>query len=281
MQLVIVTGMSGAGKSVALKTLEDQGFEATDNIPLLLLPLLLGLGRDDERKLALGVDVRAKDFSAERFHDTLEALKAEPDIDTTLLFLDCDDETLRRRFTETRRRHPLALDRTVTDGIKLERQLLQPAMEAADLVLDTTDTGVSELRQRLVQQFSSGAPQLTLSVMSFSYRRGVPREADLLFDVRFLRNPFYEVTLKSGTGQDAAVQAYIAEDEAFEGFYQSLTGLITPLLPRYLQEGKSYLTVGIGCTGGRHRSVFVAEKLAGFFAGLGYKVSVRHRDLGA
>jgi len=278
MKLVLVTGMSGAGKSLALKTLEDSGFEAIDNIPLAFLPALVASGAH-EGHLVVGCDIRGRDFSSEHFIQTISSLRADVDLDFTLLFLDCDDEVLRRRYTETRRRHPLAQDRPVVDGIGHERQLLAPLREIADMVMDTSDYEAAGLRKIITTHFAQAERTLSLVISSFSFKHGLPRDADMVFDVRFLKNPHYDPQLQPLTGLDPRVGAYIESDEGFDGFYARLTGLLVPLLPRYLDEGKSYLTIGIGCTGGRHRSVHVAQKLSRFLEGSGYNVTLRHRDI--
>jgi RNase adapter protein RapZ len=277
MKLILVTGMSGAGKGVALKALEDAGFEAIDNIPLALLPTVATSAGVNH--LAVGVDVRSRDFSAEYFTQAVEPLKTNPDIDFKMLFLDCDDEVLRRRFTETRRRHPLALDRAVLDGIRHERELISGLRDMANMVIDTSDTQAAELRRIVTSDFADIERSLSIVLTSFSFKRGVPREADMVFDIRFLKNPHYDPELKPLTGLDAKVGEHIESDRDFTDFYARLTALIAPLLPRYLEEGKHYLTIAIGCTGGRHRSVYLVQKLGGFLEGLGYNVTVRHRDL--
>ncbi|HEY4124810.1 MAG TPA: RNase adapter RapZ, partial [Rhizomicrobium sp.] len=203
-----------------------------------------------------------------------------PGLDSKLVFLECTDEALERRFTETRRRHPLALDRPVSDGIKREREMLWKLRDAADHVIDTSLLSLHDLRRQIAGHFRiDNAHGLTLFVTSFSYRHGVPREADLVFDVRFLVNPHWEPKLRPLTGRDAAIAEYIHRDASYKSFMDHLTQLLTPLLPRYREEGKSYLTIAIGCTGGRHRSVLVTEDLATILAAHGYVVGIGHRDL--
>jgi UPF0042 nucleotide-binding protein len=279
--LVLVTGMSGAGRSSALAALEDAGYEAIDNLPL---SLLAGVARAEGVRrpgLALDVDIRTRDFSLARFGETVDALFALPEVEGRLLFIDCDDEVLRRRHTETRRRHPLAKDRPVIDGIKLERRLIEGLRARADVVIDTTALTLADLRRLVLGHFAlEGRGGLGLFVTSFAYREGLPREADLVFDARFLANPHYEEALRPKTGLDAEVAAFVAADPAFAPFMAGLEGLLGPLLPRFEREGKSYLTIAVGCTGGRHRSVLVAERLGAFVRGLGYTVEVAHRDLG-
>jgi UPF0042 nucleotide-binding protein len=279
-RVVIITGMSGAGKSSALRALEDLGYEAVDNLPLSLLHTVVGQGRDRRRPLALGVDIRTRDFGVEPFIEELDELIADPRIDLRLIFLDCDNEALQRRFTATRRRHPLASDRPLMDGIRHERDVLARLRDRANLVIDTTDKRLGELRAILEEQYGlEHHPGLAVFITSFSYGRGLPREADLVFDVRFLHNPYYDLVLRPLTGRDGAVGEYIEADPGFARFFDDLTGLIEPLLPRYETEGKSYLTIAIGCTGGRHRSVYVAERLAAWLNDRGERVKLRHRDV--
>jgi UPF0042 nucleotide-binding protein len=207
-------------------------------------------------------------------------LRQQPELDVRLLFLDCDDEVLFRRYTETRRRHPLTADRPVADSVRHERQLVVPLRVRADLVVDTTMLSASDLR-RLLQGHFALARQggMSVFVVSFAYRHGIPRESDLVFDVRFLDNPFYDPKLRPLTGRDEPVADHVRRDPAFNPFLDGLTGVLKPLLPRYVHEGKSYLTIAVGCTGGRHRSVFVAERLAEWLNELGYPVTLNHRDL--
>ena len=279
-RLVLVTGMSGAGMSVALKALEDLGYEAVDNLRLSLVPALLEQADPRKRPLALVIDSRTRDFSAHAVLEQVESLKAHDDLDVRLVFLDCGDEVLQRRFTETRRRHPLATDRPVPDGIQRERALLFPLKQEADVTIDTTQLSIHDLRRLLAGNFQIDAQAaLQVFVTSFSFRLGLPREADLVFDVRFLTNPHYDPDLRPLTGLDPQVAARVEGDPDFDAFFRHLTGLLQPLLPRYNQEGKSYLTIAVGCTGGRHRSVFVAERLAAWLTGLGLKVGLSHREL--
>lgn len=279
--IIVLTGLSGAGKSHALKCLEDMGYEAIDNIPLNMLGLVARQvrGRDVPQHIALGVDVRSRDFSPENLLSALKNWRLSKANKVNLVFLDCEDEALQRRFTETRRKHPLALDRPIEDGIALERELLAPVKAAADEVINTTRFSVHDLKRYVRDHFSSEAGELLLFVTSFSFREGLPRDADMVIDVRFLTNPHWNEALRPMTGKDEAVQKHIEQDADFAPFFDRLCQLLVPMLPRYREEGKSYFTVAVGCTGGKHRSVFVAEKLAGFLSGLGYKLGVRHRDL--
>ncbi|MBI4185108.1 MAG: RNase adapter RapZ [Proteobacteria bacterium] len=275
-RVVVVTGLSGAGKTSALKGLEDLGYEAVDNAPMSLLAQIVHRGGAS----AVGIDIRTRDFDAERLLAKLRTLARRRGLAVRLLFLDCDDEVLLRRYTESRRRHPMAPDATVSEGIRDERKLLAGLRERADLVLDSSALSLAELRRALRGWFDLGKSGLAISVVSFSYAKGLPREADLVFDVRFLRNPHYVGALRPLTGRDPAVGAYIADDPGFAEFFDGLTRLLKPLLPRYLAEGKSYLTIALGCTGGRHRSVYLAERLAAWLAGEGGKVELFHRDAG-
>lgn len=280
-RVIIVTGLSGAGKSTALKAFEDMGYEAVDNLPLGLMERLVDDPRPGTRKpLAVGIDIRTRDFDVSRLLSVIDALRTHPDLDVDLLFLDADDHILARRFTETRRRHPIGGDLPLSDGILLERQMLAMLRDRADAVIDTSRLPVADFRTLVEKQFGTDAnPGMSVVVMSFGFRNGLPREADLVFDVRFLRNPHYVDALRPQTGQSPDVGAYISADPALPGFLDSLKTLIAPLLPRYEDEGKSYLTIAIGCTGGKHRSVFVAEHLFDWLAAIGRRPTLRHRDM--
>jgi len=279
-RLVVLTGMSGAGKSSALGALEDLGYEAVDNLPLALLDALIAGGTLD-RPLAVVIDVRTRDFTVDRLLSTLDQLRNRPGLDVTLLFLDCDDDSLRQRFTETRRRHPLALDRPLSDGLALERSRMEPLRARADVLVDTAHWTLGELKQRLEDQLGLGHPSegTLIAVVSFGFRYGLPREADLVFDVRFLRNPHYVPDLRPRTGRDPTVAAHVESDPDFDRFWLTLTDLLKVVLARQGGEGKSYLTLAVGCTGGRHRSVLISERLGAWLASDGHRVSVRHRDL--
>lgn len=279
-RIVILSGMSGAGLSTALKVFEDLGYEAVDNLRLTLIPALIADAEVSDRNLAVAIDTRNANFSVDDLLRVVHALGERPDIDVKLLFLDCSDDTLQQRFTETRRRHPLAVDRPVTDGIRREREMLWALKNEADHVIDTSQITIHDLRHQIGGHYRfDHALGLTLFVTSFSYRHGVPREADLVFDARFLANPHWDAALRPLTGRDGAVADYIRRDPDYAAFMEHLTGLLLPLLPRYQREGKSYLTIAIGCTGGRHRSVFVAEELVNILAAHGFIVGVGHRDL--
>ena len=278
-KVVIVTGMSGAGKTLSLKSLEDMGYEAIDNVPLSLLGLL---ARPDEvtRPLAIGIDIRTRDFGIVPMLTVMDRLMSNHRIDTRLLFINCDDDVLCRRYTETRRRHPMAVDRPLIDGIRYERDLISPLQERADLVIDTSQLPPAGLKRLIAGYFGlEERPQPIIFVTSFAYRRGVPREADLVFDTRFLANPYYTPSLRSLTGRDPQVGAYVEQDPDYAQFFAALTQLLELLLPRFAAEGKSYLTIAIGCTGGRHRSVMVAERLTEWLRSHGQRVDLRHREL--
>lgn len=279
-KVVIVTGLSGAGKTSALKVFEDMGYEAVDNLPVTLLTSLVRPGDGASRPLAVGIDIRSRDFGVDQVIVQVERLRAESGLAVRMLFLDCEDEVLRRRFTETRRRHPLAVDRPLADGIHHERTLVSPLKRCADVVFDTSNLAPGEFKRVLAGHFGLEAERaLSVFVTSFAYRNGLPREADLVFDVRFLANPHYQPDLKPLTGRDPGVAAYVTADPAFGAFFRGVTDLLSPLLPRFVAEGKSYLTIAIGCTGGRHRSVHVAERLAQWLREMGIHVELRHREL--
>ena len=276
---VVVTGMAGAGRSTCLKALEDRGFEAVDNLPLDLLGRLLRAAGPLSRDLAIGIDSRTRDFAPRALSALLREV-AEAGTAATLLYLECDDEILQRRFTETRRRHPMAVDRPVGDGIARERSLLAPLKAEADVVIDTSLLSVSDFRRLVAERFTA-APGvgLAITLVSFAYRQGLPREADMVVDARFLNNPHYVDDLRPLTGLDAGVQAHVRADPDFAGFLDGLEAMLLPLLPRYHAEGKSYFTIGVGCTGGRHRSVFVAEELAVRLDRAGWPARPLHREL--
>ncbi|MPY73253.1 MAG: RNase adapter RapZ [Alphaproteobacteria bacterium] len=289
--------MSGAGRTTALKSLEDIGYEAVDNLPLSLLASFAGPAQGPApgpaqepahggaaavaaRPLAIGVDIRTRDFGVDPVLDELDRLAREAGYNVCTVFLDCDDDVLLRRYAETRRRHPLDSSKAVPDMIQLERRLLARLRARADVVIDTTGKSPWELKETLSAYF---APEesygLSLFVTSFAFREGVPRESDLVFDVRFLKNPHYDPQLRPLTGEDEAVQKAIEGDGDFQAFFDSLTGMLEILLPRYAQEGKSYLTIAVGCTGGRHRSVYVARKLNDWLLARDWRVRLHHRDI--
>ena len=283
-RILLVTGLSGAGKSTALRTLEDIGWEVVDNLPLSLLEDLLStpLGKGSARRrrpLAIGIDSRTRDFDARRVVGQIKALASDHEFPVETLFFDCAGAELLRRYSETRRRHPLAPDRPATDGIAAERDLMEPLRRWADHVIDTTDTAPNALQQQIRQRFGTGEEAPTLTIMSFGFSRGLPRNADTVFDMRFLRNPYWIDSLRDLTGLDAQVSAYVAGDEGYAEAVGRIEDLILTLLPRYSEEGKSYVTIAFGCTGGRHRSVHVAERVATRLREAGFSPTVEHRDL--
>lgn len=283
-RILLVTGLSGAGKSTVLRTLEDIGWEVVDNLPLSLLdhllstPLATGAKRR-RRPLAIGIDSRTRDFDAGQIVEQIKELAGEDRFPVETLYLDCAGNELIRRYSETRRRHPLAPDRPAIDGIAAERALMEPLRRWADLIVDTTDTDANALQQQIRHRFATeeGAP--TITVTSFGFARGVPRNADTVFDMRFLKNPHWVDELRPLTGLDRAVGDYVASDQSYADALAKIEDLLLTLLPRYRAEGKSYVTVAFGCTGGRHRSVHVAERVAATLRGAGFSPTVEHRDL--
>jgi UPF0042 nucleotide-binding protein len=279
-RIVIVTGMAGAGRTTALKVLEDLGLEAVDNLPIGLLRKLVQAVDPLETDLAIGVDPHSRTFDVDALVARLERLRASGVAEVRLLFMDCDDEVLRRRYSETRRRHPLAVDRPLEDVIANERQILAQVRELADHIIDTSALTPADLKRVIAGHFDAAEGQrLAIHVTSFSFRNGLPREADLVFDVRFLRNPHYVDELRPRTGLDAAVQEHVRGDPDFASFVAHLQALVLPLLSRYQTEGKSYLTIAFGCTGGKHRSVFLAELMGDWLRRGGWDATTIHREL--
>jgi RNase adapter protein RapZ len=278
-RVLLVTGMSGAGRSTALKTLEDLGYETFDNLPASLVPALVESTATDGPAIAVGADTRTRGFAAETMFETLAEVIGRTGRELEVLFIDCDDERLERRYTETRRPHPLAGDHSIMDGIRRERQVVSGLRDRADLVIDTSALTAADLKRVLTGHFALDAHGMRIFVTSFAYRIGIPRDADLIFDVRFLDNPYYVDKLRTLTGHDPAVAAHIQRDVDFAPFFDRLWRLLRPLLPRYEIRGKTYLTIAIGCTGGRHRSVYVAERLASRLREAGWRVEIAHRDL--
>ncbi|MFN3274539.1 MAG: RNase adapter RapZ [Paracoccus sp. (in: a-proteobacteria)] len=278
-RLVLVTGPSGAGRATAINVLEDLGFEAIDNLPLSLIPRLLD-GPPRPVPLALGLDVRNRDFSAANLIELIDRLTRQPEFSPEVLFLDCDADVLVRRYNETRRRHPLSPDRAPLAGVTAELDLLAPIRARADVLVDTSELSPHDLRDELTRWFDSRATtRLSVSLHSFSYKRGVPRGLDLMFDCRFLSNPHWQAGLRSMTGLDPAVQNHVTADPRFAEFFAKTRDLVEFLLPAHMDEGKSHLSVGFGCTGGQHRSVTLVEKMAVALADAGWPVSIRHREL--
>ncbi len=287
-RLLIVSGLSGAGKSSAMKALEDLGYDAVDNLPLGLAWQLAGDWAAAQRPLsqepqglAIGVDSRTREFTPERLNEFLNWLRARGDMAVELLFLDCDDELLFRRFTETRRRHPMApAGQRLRDAVAAERAAMASLRDRAEQLIDTTALSTHDLRALITNYYALSASGLAISVISFSYRRGVPRESDLVFDVRFLKNPHYVAELRPHSGQNKEVGAFINGDALFAPALESYGRLVHTLMQGYTREGKSYLTIAVGCTGGRHRSVFFAESLGEYLRNCGHDAEVRHRDIG-
>ena len=281
-RFVILTGLSGSGKSHAIRALEDLGYFCVDNLPTLLIPTMAELaGRSDARldKVAIVVDVREGGFLKEfpRVFRKLQAAGVEP----RLIFLEASHSALVRRFSETRRPHPLAPDRSVAEGIAEERQKMNAIRSMADLILDTSNLTVHELRDifRRMSRDDGGTAEMVVNLVSFGYKHGVPVDADLVFDVRCLANPHFVDRLRPLTGRDRPVIAYMRRHPATKDFIDRLTSFLQFALPHYVQEGKSYLTVAIGCTGGRHRSVMIAEALKRSLGGVqGVRLRVKHRD---
>ena len=278
-RLILVTGPSGAGRSTAIHALEDLGFEVIDNLPLSLIPHLID-GPSLGQPIALGIDVRNREFSAAAMIEMIDTLTRDPRVGLELLYLDCAPDTLINRYSQTKRRHPLASGETPTEGITREIDLLAPIRVRADHLIDTTEMSPHDLKAEIQAWFGRGeAAPMAVSVQSFSYKRGLPRGLDVVFDCRFLRNPYWDPDLRQKDGRDAHVARHVAQDPRFDEFIERVSGLLLLLLPAHLAEGKAHLSIGFGCTGGQHRSVAVAEKLGKVLADAGWPVSKRHREL--
>lgn len=279
-RVVLITGPSGAGRSTAINALEDLGYEAIDNIPLRFIPRLVEGHDTQARPLALGLDVRNRDFSADGLLELRDTLGVEAGIQVDLLYLDCAVDVLLNRYSETRRRHPLAPDETPSDGISRELALLEDVRIRADILIDSTALTVHDLRSELEGWFAATTGQgLAISVHSFSYKRGLPQGLDMAFDCRFLRNPHWEPALRSETGLDPDVAAYVQADPRHNAFHEKVLDLILLVLPGCLDEGKAHFSIGFGCTGGKHRSVALTESISAGLAREGWRVSIRHREL--
>lgn len=278
-RVVFVTGPAGSGRSTAIKALEDAGFEAIDNLPLSLVPRLLE-GPALDQPIALGIDTRTRGFSAAACIEVIDTLSSKDRFDLEVLYLDCQTDTLVRRYSETRRRHPLAPKESPQEGIKRDKDLLEPILVRADLVVNTTELTVHDLKAEIQRLFMTEKDQpLAVTVQSFSYKRGLPRGIDMVFDCRFLRNPHWEPELRPMDGRDQAVVDYVGEDARFAPFFQKVLEMSEFLLPAYSDEGKAHLSIGFGCTGGQHRSVALAESLTQALAHKGWRVSIRHREI--
>ena len=287
-RVVVVSGLSGAGKASILRALEDIGYNAIDNPPLTLLETLVARA---DQPTAIGLDTRSRGFDADLVRSAVLRLKATPCVRAELVYAWADETVLLRRYTETRRRHPMAPKGRVIDGIGAEQVSTAPLRLDADLVIDTSELPLADLRRRIEQRFRPGlaedgeVPGLAVSLLSFAFPAGLPREADMVFDARFLRNPHYDPILRPRTGQDAEVAAYVEADPDFNRFFGTVLSLLQLMIPRFVQEGKKYATIAIGCTGGRHRSVHIAERLgrelqAGRNLGIETpQVTVSHREL--
>ena len=284
MDLLVVRGLSGAGKSLAMNALEDIGFFCIDNIPASLLPKLMEFAQQSEnalQKIAVVLDIRGG-RSAQEIYDALASLK-ESNVIYKVLFLDCSSEALERRYTETRRRHPISisLDVSLSDAILREKEILQPLYEKADYKMDTTLLTAAALKDKIVSLFAEkSVDAMRLTFLSFGFKYGHPKEADMLFDVRCLPNPFYVRELKPLTGKDAEVADYVFSFNEAKELLSHVEALLQYALPLYVKEGKSQLTIAVGCTGGKHRSIAFVEKLAAFCRGLGYEPTAEHRDIG-
>jgi UPF0042 nucleotide-binding protein len=277
--LVLVTGPSGAGRTTAINVLEDLGFEVINNLPLSLLPRLLD-GPPLSHPLALGLDIRNRDFSIDALISAIDGMTNRPDIATQVLYLDASEEELVRRFSETRRRHPLVESGSLLSGISREKELLVPIRARADVLIETTGLSPHDLRAEIERLFAPDeGHMMNVTVHSFSYKRGLPRGMDIVLDCRFLRNPHWDAALRDHDGRDAAVDAYVEADPRFTQFFAQIKDMMDLLLPAYKEEGKSHLSIGFGCTGGQHRSVAVAERLAKSLAADGWQVSKRHREM--
>lgn len=280
-----MTGLSGAGKSTVLKTLEDMGWEAVDNFPIRLAGPLLDIPGGVRRTgpsipLALGFDSRTRGFKVEQLIKQIKSLQNNPDLDIHTLFLDCAGTEIERRYAETRRRHPMAPDRPAIDGIALERMMMEPLRRWAETVIDTSKLSAHELQTDIRERFSSQtSPHSTITITSFGYSRGVPHNADLVFDLRFLRNPHWDNVLRPLTGLDAEVSAYIESDAKYREAMAKIRDLLAFLLPLYDGQGKAYVNIAFGCTGGRHRSVHVAEQFGKWLREDGFSPTVTHRNL--
>ena len=282
-QLIVVSGMSGSGKSVALKTLEDLGFYCVDNLPADLLPAFVRSVTGSEgtpEKLAVGIDVRNRNSDLARIPEWLSAV-GELGLDPRLVFFDTEDPVLLRRYADTRRRHPLShLGLALADAISLERQVLRPLRQVADVVVDTSALNVHQLRRQVITEFGLGSDELSLLFESFAYRRGVPPDADFVFDARVLPNPHWDPVLRPLSGRDHAVRDHLDAQADVVAYADQVAAFLDGWLPRLRTDTRSYATVAFGCTGGRHRSVYLAERLAGHFRDRGWaEVAVHHREL--
>lgn len=280
LQLVVVTGLSGSGKSTAIHVLEDLGFYCIDNLPVALIPRVVELwegSQEEVRRVALGIDVRERHF-LDQVPTVFSELRTRG-VSLEVLYLEASDDVLIRRFSETRRPHPAAEGGALADGIRREREKLRALREASDKIVDTSALTVHELRatlRDLIERTDAGT--MTVALVSFGYKYGIPTDADLVFDCRFLPNPFFVEELRHRIGTDPAVADYVLRRDETQEFLRHVSGLLDFTLPRYQREGKSYLTIAVGCTGGRHRSIVLVEELNRLLVERGYRILVRHRD---
>lgn len=281
--VILVVGLSGAGKTTVLHTFEDNRFDVIDGLPFNLLTSIIipRTSSDIYTPIAIGIDTSKEGFSVDKFGDLFDNLSEHPQIDLRLLYLDCEDKELIRRYTETRRKHPHSRDCSLETGILKERESLFKLQQFATDIIDTTELNSNSLKKLVEKIFTKYKNrEMVVTVMSFSYRNGIPQEADIVLDVRCLRNPHYDEKLRFLTGLDSSVGDYIKQDKDYELFMLKVEDLLNLLLPKYVEEGKSYLTIAIGCTGGRHRSVYISEELAKKIALMGYETISRHREIG-
>lgn len=281
MKFVIVTGLSGSGKSEAMKSLEDMGFYCVDNLPPTLITKFAELchqGSSNVDKVALGIDIRGREFF-ETLHESLSYLEKE-NYKYEVLFLDCADDILVKRYKMTRRNHPLAKDTQITEGIKEEREVLKTLRDKAKSIIDTSNMKPKDLKEEVRRLYIEGedSPKLTISVVSFGFKHGIPIDADLVFDVRFLPNPYYLEELRPKTGEDQDVRDYVMNSDVSREFFKKLEDMVSFLIPHYIEEGKNHLVIAIGCTGGRHRSVTISNLIYDELIKKGYRVVKKHRD---
>ena len=281
MKFVIVTGLSGSGKSEAMKTLEDMGFYCVDNLPPALITKFAQLTHQPNSsidKVALGIDIRGREFF-EKLHESLNSLQTD-EYEYEILYLDCSDDTLLKRYKMTRRNHPLSKDTQIPEGIKMERKIMEPLKKQATCIIDTTNMKPKDLKLEIEKLYSTGKENsnMTISVLSFGFKHGIPADCDLVFDVRFLPNPYYIENLRPKTGEYQEVRDYVMNSNISTEFYNKLIDMIKFLVPQYVQEGKQHLVIGIGCTGGRHRSVTIANMIYDEIEKQGYRVIKKHRD---
>ena len=281
MKFIIVTGLSGSGKSEAMRSLEDMGFYCVDNLPPALIPKFAELCYQSNStidKVALGIDVRGRKFF-KALHESLNVLRKDK-YPFEILYLDCSDDILLKRYKMTRRNHPLAINRQIPEGIKIERTILEPLKEIADCIIDTSNMKPKDLKEEISKIYANGEVNnnLTISVVSFGFKHGIPSDSDLVFDVRFLPNPYYVEELRNKTGEDQEVRDYVMDSEISHQFYDKLLDMINFLVPQYIKEGKHHLVISIGCTGGRHRSVTICNLISDELMKQDYRVVKKHRD---